>query len=68
MVHAGRGKMTDIQLAAQLMGRKGGSSRSPAKLAAIRKNGFQPGHPGRPKIIEKPIQGETVGEKPPDAL
>jgi hypothetical protein len=60
--------MTDIQLAAQLMGRKGGSSRSPAKLAAIRKNGFQPGHPGRPKIVGKPIQGETVGEKPPDAL
>lgn len=36
----------EISTAASLMGRKGGSSKSPAKQAAVRENGRKGGRPG----------------------
>jgi len=49
-IHSGStpSKMSDISSAAAALGRKGGKSKSEAKLAAIRENGKKGGRPRKP--------------------
>jgi hypothetical protein len=40
-----KGNMSEMSMAASIMGRKGGKSKSPAKVAAVRANGKKGGRP-----------------------
>jgi len=45
--------MTDIQKAASALGKKGGRSRTPAKVAAARENGKRGGRPSLVSMVQQ---------------
>ena len=62
-------KMTAIQLAAQALGRRGGSADTAAQRRARRQNALLAGRPGRTcKTCGKLVQAPTLAEHDPAVL